>query len=442
MSFLKIILLVTIYFYLSTNYNVEKVYEFENVFIEFGSLSSDNHIDGYIKIYDKETNDLKDEIIYDTGGYDLFKYMAIVGEGEFVIVCDTYYFNLDYKYPIYRNSILLKYNTLGDLLLEKPIDFRPSNYYNHNNLLILINNNEEIIYNQDLDILDNIEIANEVVGDFAYQFQGKAMVNGTEVEDILIYYPGIYEITIIDGEYNFSFNVTVHPDIKITGEDYPNGYLGSVIIYGLGELFLNNDRYEMGTEISQVGNYDLVIIGMNNYSSHLNFTILPDVVCNYGDYNQERLIEGQVFYEPIQIYSNAQSMFLNGGIYGSDLIDYPGLYSLTLYGVNSFEVTISFLLKPSVSGVEDGRTYNEVDLRLFGEALLNGKKISGSQLIDKDGEYLLELLLDDEVIQSIKFTIKRNETENSENIREFLSYLKYVFLFITLIGGVVILRKK
>jgi hypothetical protein len=441
MGFLKIMLLATSCLFSSANYNVVKMYEFESVIIEYGSLSVDNHIDGYIIIYDRETNDLIDEVTYDSGGYDLFKYLAIVDVDTFIIVCDTYYFNLDYKYPIYRNSILLKYNISGELLFENSIDYKPDYYHNHNNLLILTNNEEEIIYNKDFDILENIQISNEVIGSFGYQYQGEAMVNGISVEEILIDYPGIYDIEIHDDIYNFSFKVTVHPDIQIIGAEYSDGYLGTVTIYGFGELYLNDVKYNIGTEIYQVGNYDLAIIGLNNYYSSLSFTILPNIVYS-GESNQGQLVEEQEFYETIQIFSDAQSMFLNGEIYSSDFIDSPGQYSLIVYGINGFEARISFLLLPMVKGVENGKTYNEVNLKLFGEAFLNGQKISGDYKLDKEGEYILELLLDDEVYQTIEFTVESSREEISNNKIDLFGYLKYIFLIIALVGGVVILRKK
>jgi hypothetical protein len=74
--------------------------------------------------------------------------------------------------------------------------------------------------------------------------------------------------------------------------------------------------------------------------------------------------------------------------------------------------------------------------------LLNGKEIVGDQTIREIGEYKLELFLDNEIYQTINFSIVNdNLVQESESVN-YIAYLKYLFLLLSIVGGVLILRKK
>ncbi|MDD3712821.1 MAG: hypothetical protein PHZ28_04950, partial [Candidatus Izemoplasmatales bacterium] len=114
-----------------------------------------------------------------------------------------------------------------------------------------------------------------------------------------------------------------------------------------------------------------------------------------------------------------------------------------LYGINNYQIEIPFIILPSVSGVENGGLYKEVNLAVFGKALLNGKEITGEYRVVEENEYQLQLLLDDEVYQTINFTISNSDVVSAEVNRTIFPYLKYIFLILVLVGGgMLILRKK
>jgi hypothetical protein len=402
-------------------------------------MDSEN-LNGFIRIYNGQSDEIIKEIIYDTGEHNVFKYLAIVSDDTFVIASNNYYINQNVD-TSYINTSLLLYDCEGILLNEIDLSEKPVGVHNHNYNLIVSYELDELIYDSDLNQINEMQNQYESLGTFVYQYQGRATINGIEVSDIDIQYPGIYEVIITDNSYTFTFTITVNPDYKITGDKYQEGYLGSVFIYSYGEIFINNKKYTIGSEINRVGNYNVMILGENNYRKDISFAILPDIVFNDG-INQQQLLENSKFTSPIRIYSNAQTMFLNGQIYPSAWINDPGIYAIGLYGVNDYFVEIQFSILPSVKGVENNESYEQVNLSVFGKALLNGKEIVGEQTIREVGEYNLELFLDNEIYQTINFSIVNdNLVQESESV-SYIAYLKYLFLLLSIVGGVLILRKK
>ncbi len=436
-----LIKLMAIILYLPSllNYQPIKEHVFKDVIIEYGNITRNNDQDGYFKIYDKGTRSLIKEVIYDNRGYDVFRYLAYVGDDTFVIVCDTYITTDIFALPTYKETLLLKYDINGNFLDREFINYKPINFHNHNYYLIIEFKEGYSIYNSNLNIISSIDVTNTYLGIFTYQFQGDAYINGVYTELIQINYPGIYSIKIVDGNYEFSFDVTIEADYKILGNKYSDGYLGEVKIYSFGDLFLNNEEYIQGSSIKTVGNHSLVIDGEFGYVKIVEFTILPDVAYHDGsEYHQ--FIEYSEFEDSIRIYSNGTAMFLNNDFYNSELIDKPGIYTLSIYGINNFKIEISFSILPNVAGVESNEIYESVDFYIFGDAKLNGIYITGSNRVTEPGEYELILMLGDNEYKTINFTVKAGKEE--VNSFEIEGYLKYIFLAITIIGGVLILRKK
>jgi len=421
------------------NYQPIKEYDFDSVIIEYGNYLNADNQDGYFRIYDKTSKSLIKEVIYDNRGYDIFRYLAYLNDDIFVIVCDTYITSDSFALPTYKETVLLKYNIEGVLIDRLYLERKPVSFHNHNFNLVIKYKEEYIIYDRSLSEIALFDIEESHVGQFNYQYQGEAYVNGIFVENIDINYPGFYSIKISDNDYEFEFSITIEADCKIFGEKYLDGYLGEVRIYSFGQLFLNNKEYNSGEIITTVGNYLLLIEGKSNYSKLIEFTILPDVAY-YDGIEYYQLLENSEFQNSIRIYSNGISMFLNDNFYNSELIDMPGRYNLDIYGINDFMVTISFLILPNVSGVDNNKTYEEVGFIVFGEAILNGKSIKGQNYIDESGEYELILLLDNEPFETIYFTVDNTiEIENSFTLEP---YIKYIFLLISIIGGALFLRKK
>ena len=426
---------------IEADYSVLGTYNFGEKRIEYGNIMDTENLNGFIRIYDGQSDEIIQEIVYDTGQNNVFKYLGVVSEDTFIIVSDNYYINQSTEYSPYINTSLLLFDKEGVLLKEVFLTEKPLSIHNHNFDLIISYELNEVIYDRDLNQVIEMQNQYESLGTFVYQYQGKATINGNEVNKIDIQYPGIYDVMITENTYAFSFTVTVHPDYKITGDKYQEGYLGSVFIYSYGEIYLNNEEYIIGSEIKRVGNYNVMILGENNYRKDIHFAILPDIVFNDGIY-QQQLVENSKFTAPIRIYSNAQTMFLNNQIYSSAWINNPGTYVISFYGVNNYIVDIEFSILPSVDGVLNSETYEQVNISVFGKALLNGKEIVGEQTIREVGEYKIELFLNNEIYQTINFSIVNDNLVQESESANYIPYLKYLFLLLSIIGGVLILRKK
>ena len=434
-------LMLPVFYAIIGNYIKVDEVELKQAKIEYGNILKDNDSDGYIKIIDEKDGELIKEVFYDSNANDYFKYLAITSYNTFLVVCDSFYFNEEYTMPIYRDSVVLKYNLDGDLLDRKFLDFRPSDYFNHNFLLILNNSNDCVIIDNNLENVESIQDSYTVKAAFDYQYQGLAYVNGLFVENLNINYPGYYSVKIIDNNYSFELFVTVEADYKILGQKYVEGYVGEVSFFSFGELFLNGETYNIGSTINTVGNHHMVVVGINDYREDIYFTILPDISYNDGEVEGQLLLESN-FNSPIRIYSDAQSMLLNGLFYNSEIINDVGTHKIEFFGINGYSLELYFNILPSVSGLENNNTYENISFFVFGDATLNGETITGEIELHEPGQYELKLMFNGEVYDTFNFQILGQDIIEEEVESDFSEYFKYIFVLITLIGGVLILRKK
>jgi hypothetical protein len=235
--------------------------------------------------------------------------------------------------------------------------------------------------------------------------------------------------------------VIVEPDVLIEGDMVSGFYLGTVKIFSYGELYLNNEVYEIGDSIYNVGNYHLLVLGDNGYRYEKTFTIIPDISVRQEG-GLDVFVNNTDFYNPVQFYSNAISILLNDEYYGSEYICETGDYKITFLGINDYRLDLHFRILPSFQGVEDAGVYQEITFNVFGNARLNGELISGNYKVTDPGQYKLELLFNGEVYNSIEFKVVSGKSDNEVEEDSYLSYLKYIFLFFGMLGGVLILRKK
>ncbi len=429
------------FFSLFSQYQLKNTYEFEMVYIEYGNLIHNEDSDGYVKIYDKISKELINEVVFDNFGYDVFNYLAIMGENLFVIVCDTYQSGDLNTLTKYRNSVLLLFDTSGNIQDRYYFEMSSKSVHNHNHHIIVKGKAKEFIFDKDLNIVNEIFVLKEYTGYFSYQFQGEGFINNLKVESILIQYPGNYQIKIIDKSYEFIFSIILHSDVQIVGTRFEDNYLSEVKIFGFGEMILNNSIYQSGSAVSQVGNYQLIITGENGYRKDYFFVIIPDIVYNEG-IEQKQLFDGQEFVEPIRVYSNALTMLLDNEVYNSELIFTPGEYRLLFLGINGYELEIMFYILPQVVGLDKGGIYEEVEFVVNGSALLNGKSVSGRIKVDEVGEFRLDLLSEGKIYDSYSFTIKVEDVRQEFEVFEWIAYAKYGFILIAFVGVYFLYRNK
>ena len=152
------------------------------------------------------------------------------------------------------------------------------------------------------------------------------------------------------------YNLETVKSVEFTIEPYINvregfTYKGSVIpVIENCELLLNGEEYESGVKITTPGIYTLVIIGEGDYEKEINFTV--ELV--YDGIENERTYEGVVSPD-----ISAENVLLDGELYISNTeISMPGLHKLEIETLED-KVIIEFRIEPIISGVENGKVYEE-----------------------------------------------------------------------------------
>lgn len=422
------------------NQDIKGEYENQEYRYSYGTVVNIN-TDGLLIIQDIDTLEEVTRIVYDRNFTEIFTYVADVGEDEVIVVCERYDLTADFSIPNYNSTVLLKYNLNGDLIREVVLDKVPLEYYNHNNCLVMSYYKNKIEYvNNNMVFIDEIMIEKEYINEYYTQFQGEAYINEKHVESLKIQYPGNYDIFILDGDYSFSYSIILNPLVTIIGEKFNQEYTGNVSILSKGVIEINGIPYVNGKKIVIAGNYNIRIFGKNNYLYEQNISILPSITYSLKDSTFD-FLDGLVVYEPISIFTNGTTVLINGELYHSELITNVGEYNLTIYGMNGMEYYLTFEIYPSVIGVENNAIYEELDFSVFGEATLNGKRITGIHHIEEPGIYVLDLLMGDLIYNTYTFTISGIDNNTSENGNSQFNY-NYIFYILIALGGILILRKK
>lgn len=414
-------------------------YSLETIVVEYGSvLNSD--LDGLLVIRDKLSNEVIHRIEYDNSGSELFVYLGDVGNNEFVIACERYSETEEYQLPIYQDILLIKYNAFGEVVSQVIVQKKPLTYNNHNNYLILRYSKEETIYDYRLQEVSEISISEEYCGFYSTKYQGDAYIDNVLVSGIKIFNPGEYVIRIKNNSYEYSYKITVNPEISVIGESYNGMYIGPISVTSLGELYLNGSRYIAGDLIIYPGYYILLVQGNNNYQFIKELTILPTIQYISADV-EANFVDGLLVTDPIRLYSDGTTMTLNGEIYNSEEIYNTGYYDFTVYGVNGMSFNLGLTIAPKVVGLLDLGVYETINFIVSGEALLNGDKVTGNIVVDMPGDYRLDLLLNNQIYKTYNFTIEERIVEEVIETNNIVNF-NYIFAFVILIGGLLFLLKK
>lgn len=415
-------------------------YTIENTRITYGSIYRDTQ-DGLMILSDVDSGVEIQRIYYDNGGQESFKYVADVGNSEFVVVCERYPKVETYELPSFRDILLIKYDMNGKKMKYFPLVDNVASFHNHNEYLIVQDKTGDSIFiDNNLTVHETLTVDSLYTESYLGQYQGTAYVNGEITNKLEIDEPGIYEVNICDGDYQFTYFVTIEPVIIIDGKMFQDMYIGEVAVFSKGDIYLNNEIYHSGSYISKPGFYQLKIKGSGGYEYFDDFTILPSLTYFDGKQTVDFTNHLEVF-QPIAIYSNAISLVLNGQVYNSDMIVEPGPYQLSVYGVNGMTYDVFFDIYPTVFGITNEGEYEKVSLSIFGEALLNGEIVTGNVNLEKAGTYHLDLMFGEEVFEQYDFSIKAEvESETVETTFDF--NMNYLFMGVIAIGGWIILRKK
>jgi hypothetical protein len=339
-------------FVLNENIQVNGTYQDQNQMFVYGSYL--NH--GYLLSYDVETLEIQFEVTYDIEEDSTFIYLADVLDG-YIAVAEK---SIGYE--------LVKYNEEGLVMNSMFFNENIKGYYNHHGLLILELDDDILYVNQSFDFLDEIDkrFYSDQTSDL--QYQGDLYVNGIKSDQIVMNVFGVYDVLIVDGDYQFNYQLMNEPQVF-----YFNGV----------------DAFDM--------------------------------------------MNGMIFYEPIQLFTEANQMILNNEIYHGEFITSPGYYQLSIIDNDMPYQIIDFVIYPKVEGLIEG----DVEIQsfyVFGEAYLNDSQVSGYLSIEDVGDYELKVYFDHDVYQTYHFRIQ----EKHQSLNIFV----YVIMVIIVFGGVIILFKK
>lgn len=416
-------------------------YETENIRFEYGSRYYDaGNINGLLTIKDISTQETIHVVEYDDSELDFFLYLAEVEDKAIVIVCAQYFDMGKFTVPEFHQTILLKYDFDGNLLSKRTLPERYAEYHNHNHNLVLVDVYGAVMYvNGELNPMEEPIFHREYLDFYTDQFQGIAYIDGEQVTRLEINYPGYYKVTIVDGEYRYSYEVTVNPEVSIKGEYVRDHYVGDVSIQSIGEVYINSELYEPNTSITIPGIYEGVVLGAGDYQYQFEFLVFPKITY-FDGVNHSEFVEGLDVSKYIKISTNGTEALVDGKAYDFDYIKQIGNHYLTVYGVNGFQTTLPFVIHPKVFNLRSGQTYEAVEFYVFGMAYLNEESVSGAVQIDTPGEYTLQLMFEDEVYETYQFQI--GFSDSVQNTKTRFDYLNIIPLFMILLGGYYILRKK
>jgi hypothetical protein len=182
-------------------------------------------------------------------------------------------------------------------------------------------------------------------------FNGEATLNGEPImSGEEADYPGVYTLVITGpGSYEetYSFTVTSGANV-IDGEEYDDVLF--VIFRGRAEL--NGFPFINATQLSEPGDYVLVVQGLEDYEETIEFSILT----GFSGVEDGDVIEvgGKVTLS----YNLGDAVIsLNGAdavpFDTSDRFEEPGLYVVTISGANGYEEVYEFVITPSCGIDED-----------------------------------------------------------------------------------------
>lgn len=140
-----------------------------------------------------------------------------------------------------------------------------------------------------------------------------------------------------------------------------------------GTLTLDGNSFTSGTEIKSVGYHTLTISGKNGYENTINFIIVE----NTGDFENNGEYKGSV----VITIPNA-TLKLDGNSFTSGTtVSTVGYHTLTVCGINEYEVTYDFTITPNVYFYVNGSTQEFEEGKVYENATYIRVKVSNVQSI-------------------------------------------------------------
>ncbi len=228
--------------------------------------------------------------------------------------------------------------------------------YNSNEYDIGIRSDLSLIKKDDL---LNMPEGNSFIDSVTIEFINGATLNGDLIENgIVISYPGDYSLKYNNRIYNF----TVLPIINgvIDNEIYNESITPTI---SNGNIILNNDVYLSNTEISNPGNYEMIVKGANNFTEIRTFTITS---------NLKGIINNKSYIDPVTLDFNGDGYLNNQFIESPYEVSESGEYILKILGENSYMETYFFEVGEDVNKTSIIDFVQRVDILVLVVVLISG----------------------------------------------------------------------
>jgi hypothetical protein len=203
---------------------------------------------------------------------------------------------------------------------------------------------------------------------------------------------------------------------------------GSIHIPFLNQAYLNGEPIHNGVWIEYPGKYTL------EYQDYTyTFTVGTEV---HG------IQDGGIYQDEIQILFDTGKAYLNDDLYVSgEIIEEPGVYTFTVEGLRGYIQEYHFTIDAHVQGVINNQTYSDdVTVDFNGNGYLNDTYITPPYTVTEPGEYVLTITGENNYRDTYYFTVEKEEP--SYSIVDFLEQYDIVLLGVTVVSGLLILKKK
>lgn len=242
-------------------------------------------------------------------------------------------------------------------------------------------------------------------------------LNGVAYNNEQISNCGNYELVINgSGGYSKTINFVIEAIVENLIDE--GIYDESVTpTFNKGEALLNGNPYISGTKISTPGYNTLLINGEGGYILEFNFTINEKI---------EGVENSQIYRGSVTPKISGGILKLNGNDYISEtIIDVPGNYTLEIFGASDYVKKIIFVVRPEQVNVSNESVYNHSVIPAIskGTLKLNGNDYVSGTVVNKSGDYTLQIIGEAGYLETINFTLK-----TGANVEDGKSYVDQLTL--------------